>query len=1043
MSLIIDPASLSPSGWYRAQDISGIDGTAVGTWPDASGNGRDLTQGTAANKPVMFLRGRNGKKFVRFDGTNDSLASSVNASVFLGAEGIGTVLAIFVEPSGTRGYHPIWTINNGTDVITTELTYDTTAVGGSTEAPWPRLVAGVYVSLSGGFFDEDKASVRIPRKVQGDVVASTNPQEIVNGWHVACWVHDKISGTHYVRGGIDNLDAAALVSNVADIDADLAKIILLGRNATSARFFRGDLYEVIIYPTVLTEAQRRGVQLYLTNRFALSYHSGIAEEGSATVPYRVEMKLPSTAMTVSPGPTLWLRADDLALANNDPVGTWVNQGLAGTAANVMQATTGKKPLYKTNQTPSGKPAVLFDGADDILASSALLSAILGSSGRGTIIAFVNWTLVGSLHHHPVLAAVGAGGFTKLELFETAVPEYLTQATNYDGSEDVSTQIGLPGGWATVLWAHDLFASKVYAGADSPADSQLAAVGIATGGTTDLYGQAFGVGGKDSASFYFKGYIAEVLVFDRFLNEDERCNVHAYLAAKYGTTYALVSLGDPPRRWMDVTGDVRSTGDVSTVHGITGTAFSDKIADSGALELTLRNDAKNSAGLIGYYSPGHANARAGFGLGVLVRTAFDYYGTTYYKWLGRLTDIKPAPGEDDYGVRVIAADYIDELARTKIPRLAVQTNASADDILKLILAAMPRQPQAQDIGECSDVYPFSLDDVQEEGSLALTSVKDLVLSELGYLYPRGNEIDGGELVLEPRGQRNIYPVVHWAIDSQLRDLDPVHTADDVLNRAVVTVHPRRIDSAATAILFSLGASLEIPRNTTQTFDCPYRDPANGRYVRVGGTSMVTPVATTDYLFNALADGTGTVLTTQLSVSVSFGGNSATATVTNNGPYDGFLTLFHLRGKGVYSYEAVVASVRDTTSVGMYGENAETVDMPYQSDANLALDAASFIVAKGKDPRTRISNVTFLVAGSSIKAMNALAREIGDRISVTEDTSGLVADEYFIQQIAMRMDSEHKIWVRWLLAPADGTDYWLLGITNRSQLDVSTILGYGSQ
>jgi len=70
------------------------------------------------------------------------------------------------------------------------------------------------------------------------------------------------------------------------------------------------------------------------------------------------------------GLQFWLRADDLALSDGDPVGTWTDRG--GGSHNFTQATSGAKPLYKTNIAGS-MPGVLFDGTDDYLDGGDLQS----------------------------------------------------------------------------------------------------------------------------------------------------------------------------------------------------------------------------------------------------------------------------------------------------------------------------------------------------------------------------------------------------------------------------------------------------------------------------------------------------------------------------------------------------------------------------------------------------------------------------------------------------------------------------------------------
>jgi hypothetical protein len=58
-------------GWYQAEQIYVADGQPVAEWPDFSGWGITLVQETSGKRPVVMSE--SGIRFVRFDGSNDSL----------------------------------------------------------------------------------------------------------------------------------------------------------------------------------------------------------------------------------------------------------------------------------------------------------------------------------------------------------------------------------------------------------------------------------------------------------------------------------------------------------------------------------------------------------------------------------------------------------------------------------------------------------------------------------------------------------------------------------------------------------------------------------------------------------------------------------------------------------------------------------------------------------------------------------------------------------------------------------------------------------
>lgn len=63
--------------WVSGDTIGGLsDGDPVGTWSDQSGNARDFTQATGANKPSYQTNELNGLPIVRFDNSNDGMGSS-------------------------------------------------------------------------------------------------------------------------------------------------------------------------------------------------------------------------------------------------------------------------------------------------------------------------------------------------------------------------------------------------------------------------------------------------------------------------------------------------------------------------------------------------------------------------------------------------------------------------------------------------------------------------------------------------------------------------------------------------------------------------------------------------------------------------------------------------------------------------------------------------------------------------------------------------------------------------------------------------------
>lgn len=508
-------------------------------------------------------------------------------------------------------------------------------------------------------------------------------------------------------------------------------------------------------------------------------------------------------------------------------------------------------------------------------------------------------------------------------------------------------------------------------------------------------------------------------------------------------------------WVDVSEDVVSS--ITVTWGIHGSSPKQRVADPGTMRFQMDNSARGGGAFdsgvfdggvfdagrqIGYYVPGHPNARSGFDIRTPVRYVLnhDFFGDRV-RWVGTVESVKIVAGLTQT-VDVSCVDWLEDAARSKVTDLAVETDIQSDALFAVLVAAAPKQPpNGMRVGTGSDIYAYALDDVQDESTTLLEILQELTLSEFGICYE-----SAGVVVFEGRKTRGGGGAVKFALsdDDQIVELGLSSGRDDIINRVQVIVHPRRRDSAATTVLFNLGAAVEIPRGTSITIKCPYRDP-NQQAQRVGGVDMVTPVAVTDYSFTANKDGTGTDYTSQLTVAYEGtpGGNSATVIVTNNGPADGWIPAngLELRGRGLYNFEPVIADLGDVDSIDAFGEGVLSYDMPLQSSTANADDLARFILALNKTPRPRAQRVSFIANWSEIEVEQAFDLEISDRVSVTSNPAGLVADPYFVNGFRFVSHPSGLTTVTLDLAPVNTTQYWQLEVDGRTELDETTILGYG--
>jgi hypothetical protein len=207
--------------------------------------------------------------------------------------------------------------------------------------------------------------------------------------------------------------------------------------------------------------------------------------------------------------------------------------------------------------------------------------------------------------------------------------------------------------------------------------------------------------------------------------------------------------------VDLSADVLLDPGIACRYGIFGSSPSDRVADTGTLTFQLNNSQRNSASLIGYYTPGHANCRAGWDLGVKVSLQIIYGGVIYYKFYGAVDEILPAMGiYRERRVSVTVVDWIDEAARYKLQRIPTQVNKYAGQLVNTIISYMAWAPLQQSINSGSDLISYALDTTKDETTTALRELQKICDNEFGYLYVTGDTVFGGKLVFEGRTNRQL-------------------------------------------------------------------------------------------------------------------------------------------------------------------------------------------------------------------------------------------------------------------------------------------------
>lgn len=495
-------------------------------------------------------------------------------------------------------------------------------------------------------------------------------------------------------------------------------------------------------------------------------------------------------------------------------------------------------------------------------------------------------------------------------------------------------------------------------------------------------------------------------------------------------------------YEDFTDDIIAP--ITCDYGIFGNGPIDKVGNIGQMSFKLKNQI-NSQNILGYYSPGNSNVRAGFAPGLKIRVYFVLDGVKIYKWRGSIptNGITPIPGLN--GVRfteVTVKSWMYRAANHRLRNVSYATNKTAAQGIALVLADMDEQPLAVDYRTNESTFP-TIFDVMTSSTTALSEIAKMTQSELGYTYEtryglrvegrltRNEEKsvldeypmaladmvdvwDGTDLLVDENGETVLFADSTTAVfdDSQIEM--EVTRGEQFYNSVKYVVYPRRVDAAATTVLYSLASPALLAAGATAVISGNYKDPT-GIARQVNGINMVTPVATTHYKMYANSDGTGTDLTANLTVTAEFTQASFKYTVENTGLIDGYITFLQAVGQGVYTDAPIEYLVEDTALISAYEDVPLTIDMKYQSDPMVAARYADITLLQTKQFRYEINSVKFCANKSGAMSFAFLYLEPGDRIRLKETVTGISAD-YFIQGVSFEIAQGNILWFTWTLRAA---------------------------
>jgi hypothetical protein len=203
-----------------------------------------------------------------------------------------------------------------------------------------------------------------------------------------------------------------------------------------------------------------------------------------------------------------------------------------------------------------------------------------------------------------------------------------------------------------------------------------------------------------------------------------------------------------------------------------------------------------------------------------------------------------------------------------------------------------------------------------------------------------------------------------------------------NKLEVTMYPRRVGVAGTE-LARTGSAFRLQPGETRTVTLRYRDPdyPDGTCT---ATTLIQPVASTDYTANTAQDGSGADVTGALGVSVTNKTSAADVLLVNSGAVDLYVTLFKIRGTPLTARQPVTVNAVNAQSIRDYGEAAEVRTVAGVDNQELVQAYADQYVKRYSTPQSRYRRVTFDVPENATSPLYGVAwGALGQTVRIVDD------------------------------------------------------------
>lgn len=508
--------------WIDANDTSTMkdtgyasisDGATVQMITDKKGFGTQYAFSASSTGPTYVAASQNNKGVMRFGGTNDMTLFRNNAT-----------------PPTTRA-DPVEIVESASASEVNDYTIFSAFKASAIDDNSYILPSNNALY---GSSDSNNNILSVLRNNPSRVVGA----QLVNSTSLAASQDINLDtfyvSSQYLENGYFYFDLdGANIAKILSVDIPATRSWHLGSfylGSAGSIKFKGDIGEFIVYSKALTQAHREAVEAYLGGKWGVTMTYGDDSSSSNQSPSSVT------------GLVLWLDASDnttvLSLdnctgevvVNGGGTGCWKDK--SGNNYNFIQADVSHQPTYQTAGL-AGKNIMHFTAANTNYMSSA--HASLGPNfslySPFTIMAAVRLTTLDD--KNSLIGNNSIAPYNGEYLLNVGSSDGKMYLSRYEGGS-VSSSFSLSAGQAYIATAlYDGSVEKLYDGI-SLTDSASATSAYPSTLATLLGGVYTYVSGNNTyvVNNTLDADVAEVLIYDKALSDEERVSLYNYLADKW-------------------------------------------------------------------------------------------------------------------------------------------------------------------------------------------------------------------------------------------------------------------------------------------------------------------------------------------------------------------------------------------------------------------------------------------------------------------------------------------------------------------------------